>query len=116
MYDIYIYIGFRVWDLNLFIISIDPKLRIPNLHTSIPTTTCRLGFISAVRSTLKLGQGGLLTAGIPCGSYVFINSATSGRRAATPLGNEQRQYVSAANTSLALEFGEAESSYIRKLF
>ena len=61
----------------------------------------RCGFIAAVRSILKLRPAGLVTAGVPCSSYVFINRATAGRSQEWPLGDESRPHVHAANKNLA---------------
>ncbi|CAE7839538.1 unnamed protein product [Symbiodinium sp. CCMP2592] len=60
----------------------------------------RIGFISAVRSILKLAPGALTTAGVPCSSYVFMNRSTSQRSPANPLGRETLGYVADANRSL----------------
>ena len=58
------------------------------------------GFISSVRSLLKVAPAGLVTAGVPCGSYVFINRGTAKRSAATPQGDESAPHVATANKSL----------------
>ena len=61
----------------------------------------RIGFISAARSILKLRPGALATAGVPCGSYIFLNCPTSGRRRDTPLGREHLPYIMTANKHLS---------------
>ena len=60
----------------------------------------RVGFISAVRSTLKLKPLGLATIGLPCGSFVWINSATSKRTEDAPFGNELLEHVASGNKHL----------------
>ncbi|CAE7611092.1 unnamed protein product [Symbiodinium sp. CCMP2592] len=55
------------------------------------------GFISAVRGILKLEPMGLATIGLPCGSFVWMNAATSKRSESSPFGNEELPYVAAAN-------------------
>ena len=42
-----------------------------------------------------------MTAGPPCGSFVFLNMSTSGRRWWRPLGHTSKEYVKAANERLA---------------
>lgn len=59
----------------------------------------RAGFLRAIQIILKLKPGGCVTAGPPCGSFVFINLGTSGRRTWRPFGFTDRVYVSAANKS-----------------
>ncbi|CAE7397388.1 RHM1 [Symbiodinium sp. CCMP2592] len=56
-----------------------------------------VGFISAVRCILKLKPLALATIGLPCGSFVWINSATSKRSAARPYGNEDLPHVAKGN-------------------
>ena len=59
----------------------------------------RIGFLKAIQLMLRLQQGGLATAGPPCGSFVFLNVATSGRSKSRPLGGKY-QYVKDANKTL----------------
>lgn len=42
----------------------------------------------------------MLTLGPPCGSFVWINSSTSGRSAKRPYGREDRAYVNLASLKL----------------
>ena len=48
----------------------------------------RSGFFKALQSALRLCEDGLLAVGTPCGSFIFLNSSTSGRTALRPMGNE----------------------------
>ena len=60
----------------------------------------RTGMIASIRTLLKIREGGLVTAGIPCSSYVFINRFTSQRSREAPLGDETKPHVASANTWL----------------
>lgn len=57
------------------------------------------------RGAVGITPGGrecVLSAGPPCGSFVFLNSYTSGRSKDRPLGNARsRPYVKVANRILA---------------
>ncbi|CAJ1425207.1 unnamed protein product [Effrenium voratum] len=64
------------------------------VENNIATTR---GFAQAVLGTLRLLPGALLTLGPPCGSYVFLNRATSGRSQQFPYGFEDRPYVELAS-------------------
>lgn len=78
----------------------------PTLRNHSPThspTMLRLrrGFLRSILLCLRLEEGGLANAGPPCGSFVFINLATSGRRLWCPFGNaRERPYVRTANLNL----------------
>lgn len=54
----------------------------------------------ALQMVLKLKVGGLLIGGPPCGSFVWVNRATSKRSRARIFGDTTKSYVKAANTSL----------------
>lgn len=73
-------------------------LHCPYCH--VPSFHLREGFLRSVQIILQIKEGGLATAGPPCGSFVFLNVYTSGRSAQTPLGNG-RAYVKDANKSFA---------------
>ena len=60
----------------------------------------RTGFISAVRSILKMKEGSLATIGVPCSSFIFLNSGTSRRSPELPLGREDLPYIDQANSTL----------------
>ena len=60
----------------------------------------RTGMIASIRTLLKIREGGLVTAGIPCSSYVFIDRFTSQRSREAPLGDETKPHVASANTWL----------------
>lgn len=55
--------------------------------------------MKAIQYTLRLQEGGLTTAGPPCGSFVFLNMGTSGRSKQRPLGGKYA-YVKRANLTL----------------
>ena len=61
----------------------------------------RSGLLLAIRETLRVRESGLLCAGPPCGSFVFLNMATSGRSKRRPFGNSWA-YVKQANRKLGL--------------
>lgn len=66
-----------------------------------PKPLPRPGFLRAILLTLKLKQKAVISCGPPCGSFVFLNSPTSGRRKDRPLGYaSQRAYVRLANVNL----------------
>ena len=60
----------------------------------------RIGFISAVRGVLKLKPMGLATIGLPCGSFVWMNAATSKPSETRPFGDEDLPYIATANKFL----------------
>ena len=67
----------------------------------------RSGLLRAIQLILRLEEGSVVSSGPPCSSFVFMNSATSGRSRARPLGNaSQRPYVRLANVLLDLFQGE----------
>ena len=71
----------------------------------MPASICswlplRSGFLHAIQLVLKLREGALVTAGPPCGSFVFLNMGTSKRTKSRPLGGN-RPYVRAANKPLS---------------
>ena len=55
------------------------------------------GFLKAVALTLRLKEQGLLFAGLPCGSFVFISTGTHRRSRARPWGEEHREFVQQGN-------------------
>ena len=58
---------------------------------------CRTGFIKAVQLVLRVKEGGCVTAGPPCSSFIVLNMGTSGRSSTRPLGHSWRPYVVQAN-------------------
>jgi len=56
--------------------------------------------MECILHTLRLEPGALLTLGPPCGSFVWLNLATSGRSEESPFGNEDRAYVELASLTL----------------
>ena len=64
----------------------------------------REGFLASIQSILRLREGGLATAGPPCGSFIFLNMGTSLRSKARPFGGPWA-YVKRANQPLVLVSG-----------
>ena len=61
----------------------------------------REGWFRAIYLTLRLKPGSLVHGGPPCGSFVWINAHTSGRRTWRPFGFASlRPYVRQANVNL----------------
>ena len=57
----------------------------------------RKGFLKCLLNTLRLRPDGLLAAGVPCSSFVWVNLATSLRNLGNVFGDESRGYVKEAN-------------------
>lgn len=57
-----------------------------------------IGFLNILRLVLQIKPGGLLFGGPPCGSWVWINRATSKRSLFRIMGDASRQYVRDANS------------------
>lgn len=72
----------------------------PNEINFSRASMMRQGFLRSVQIILQIREGGLATAGPPCGSFVWINSFTSQRSKERPLGGN-RAYVKDANKNLA---------------
>ena len=51
----------------------------------------------AIRLVLRLEEDGLMSAGLPCTSYVWINKGTHQRCLERPLGDCSLEYVRQAN-------------------
>ena len=56
-----------------------------------------MGFFLTLREVLRARDGGLVSAGIPCASYVFMSLGTSCRSDDKPYGDESREFVKLAN-------------------
>ena len=68
-----------------------------------PPCGLRHGLVRAMLGVLRLEPGGLLTAGLPCHSYVYLNRSTSKRSKDKPLGDQSRAYVRLSNMLLGLK-------------
>ena len=55
------------------------------------------GMVKALALALRLQQRGLLFAGLPCSSYIFISSATHKRTITNPWGEEAWRFVKDGN-------------------
>ena len=53
----------------------------------------RIGFMKALTLALRVKESGLVFGGPPCGSWIFINSATHRRRLDDIFGDLERAYV-----------------------
>ena len=62
----------------------------------------RGGFAQAVLGVLRTRPDGLISLGPPCGSFVFINLATSQRSEDCPYGDETKSYVELASLRLSI--------------
>ena len=59
----------------------------------------RSGLLKAVQCVMQISRGGLATFGPPCGSWTWLNRATSGRNEFDAFGFEGKAYVREANRS-----------------
>ena len=66
-----------------------------------PIVLLRGGFAQAVLGVLRTKADGLISLGPPCGSFVFINLATSQRSEDCPYGDENKRYVELASLKLS---------------
>lgn len=57
----------------------------------------RSGFKELLGQALRLEEDGLAMIGLPCTSYVFMNSGTHRRSEQLPYGDETKQYIQDAN-------------------
>ena len=60
----------------------------------------RCGFFAILAKILRLRRGALLMGGPPCGSFVWINRATSRRSITRLFGDCSKAYIRAANAKL----------------
>ena len=67
-----------------------------------PIPLLRGGFAQAVLGVLRTRTDGLISLGPPCGSFVFINLATSQRSEDCPYGDETKSYVELASLRLSI--------------
>ena len=64
----------------------------------------RMGFLNLLLMVLRLAPDALAVIGLPCISYIFMNSATHGRTKRRPYGLEKkREYVKLANQKLVFK-------------
>ena len=86
---------------DLLFISLDRTNTMGNIN-NLCIQILRQGFLRSILLVLRVGEGGVLSAGPPCGSFVWLNCHTSGRRTWRPFGFASlRAYVRNANVSLA---------------
>ena len=60
----------------------------------------RSGFFWTLRDILKCREDGLVTAGVPCSSFIFLSVGSSGRSDCCPLGRDV-PFVNLANNIVA---------------
>lgn len=60
----------------------------------------RTGLKRAMVNILRLQPGALLTAGLPCSSFIFLNRGTSKRSRSRPLGDQSKEYIKVSNLFL----------------
>ena len=68
----------------------------------------RNGFAKAIQSCLRVKPQGLVSIGLPCCSFVWINKYTSQRNSEKPWGNESKPYIIAHNASLGLKSSQID--------
>ena len=59
----------------------------------------RFGFANLVQKVLMIKEDGLASFGVPCSSFVWLNSATSKRAKDSPYGDCSKKYIRVANMS-----------------
>lgn len=69
----------------------------------------------AILGVLRVKNDGLVTLGPPCGSFVWLNSATSGRRKDRPYGFEEKAYVEEASLTLGFPIRGMQNHVSHKL-
>ena len=80
-------------------IHVDIWLRFPQKKSCNQyNSNARSGMLKAVQLCLQLRPDGLATAGVPCHSFVWVNSGTAQRTHDSPFGREDLDYIAAANT------------------
>lgn len=62
--------------------------------------TLRGGWLKLLQQALRVRPDGVGAFGIPCGSYIFLNSPTHKRDASNPFGDESFAYIRTANEFL----------------
>lgn len=77
----------------------------------IPSSLPRGGFIRALQLVLRLRVGGLLHAGPPCSSWVWVSRGSTKRTRANPMGCAKLPATAEGNTTLRLN--DATSYYIK---
>lgn len=90
-------VSFASWPFWYFALSI---IKVGTL--TWPPCGLRQGLVGAMLGVLRLEPGGLLTAGLPCHSYVYLNRSTSKRSKGKPLGDQSKAYVRLSNMLLGL--------------
>ena len=74
----------------------------------------RSGFLTLLLMVLQMAPDALGVIGLPCISYIFMNSFTHGRSIDKPYGNEStREYVKLANVRLDGRLGIGERIPLR---
>ena len=71
----------------------------PGCNRSLLADVLRQGWFLSLKTLLRVVQGGLVHAGPPCSSWVWINRGTSGRSSWRPEGDRSQMSVVEANES-----------------
>ena len=73
----------------------------------------RPGFFTALWLVLRMRPNAVMSCGPPCGSFIYLNSSTSGRSKSRPLGFASlRSYVMMANRTLGLFCSEKPTNFL----
>lgn len=76
----------------------------PSHVREAPSGQIRHGMLRACQNTLRVKENGLVFAGLPCHSFIFLNLATSCRSATCPFGDQEKLYVRQSNGYLGLVY------------
>lgn len=88
----------------------------PSHVREAPSGQIRHGMLRACQNTLRVKENGLVFAGLPCHSFIFLNLATSCRSATCPFGDQEKLYVRQSNGYLGLVYRTYIYIYIYILF
>lgn len=95
----------QCWHLSATIVSHHLTNQIPKPRMSqkfLPPSpgthsVLRGGFLKYLETVLRLRPSAVLFGGPPCGSFTWVNRATSRRSSRAPLGDGKKAYVKEAN-------------------
>ena len=82
------------------------------LHVSGEAPHPRIGFVRATQLTLRLVEDGLLHAGPPCNTFVWVSRGSTGRSKTCPEGNQDAPSVATGNLTLVTISISMTSSFI----
>ena len=67
----------------------------------------RKGFLLGLRHVLRLKGDAIISCGLPCTSFIWVNAGTHARSPERPLGNENYGYVKDGNVCRGLNLHHA---------